>query len=619
MTETIKLDVNRALIDPKFETYYLANQEVNQQSIDLPNSASEFTLPDKQLYSFLHFSAFSNDFNCLFTDPFNGLQSECYYVDNQLNVLSVEIDQSSNLINPPVCVFKVPTNNYQANECMVTLSFPSEEFVLILVSTCSTVGQADGHLSLLIVSTGHRQIQAHNWTVVKTINLSHEASFGLCWKNGDQLAKQLTCPAKLIDSNFHSRDDSDKLKVIILTVEKNDQEKFECRLNCLHLANQKMDTNGSSNWTIERFQQLTGPSYPSYIGVDTDKNGVLFMTIVSPNPFRLTFDSLDKPAANCDGQDEMDKDDERENIYFYFQDEKELTVNFKFPLDIQVKHIEVTLGIDEIEIRVKGETVFKETLWAQIDKELSCWKYERLRKDDIPIIEIYLIKKNKNQIWDQLFKGKEQGSHLPIESEQLRTLEGLNSLIVRYSEINESSDIPSIFGNEQCDEVAEDLTLYRINCHRHIITHQSYLTGHQWLFSRKLDNRLLPCFSLRHDVDACIWQPKVKGSRFHIEHIATFSALGYVQASKESKRFFNCSLDFDYSFIVDSNNHVYIYKQPAPSDGVVNRKKGVRPKIAKQKVINLGRELIQVLGSVAFKDLLLILSPKKLISIKIDF
>lgn len=134
MTETLDLKVNRHLIDPKFETYYLTNQDIDIKSVPLNDPVDEFTLEDKQLYSYLHFSAFSRDFNYLFIDPFDD-DPTCYYVDSIFKIWRIEIDQLKDQINPPVCLFDVTDGAHsKSGDSLTTLLFPSKDIGLILFS-----------------------------------------------------------------------------------------------------------------------------------------------------------------------------------------------------------------------------------------------------------------------------------------------------------------------------------------------------------------------------------------------------------------------------------------------------------------------------------------------------
>lgn len=65
------------------------------------------------------------------------------------------------------------------------------------------------------------------------------------------------------------------------------------------------------------------------------------------------------------------------------------------------------------------------------------------------------------------------------------------------------------------------------------------LGGHQLLFTLPLAPNMAPGFCLRHDVDGLVWQPmgdELEGS-WGCQHIATLQALGYIQASKEQRKF----------------------------------------------------------------------------------
>lgn len=71
---------------------------------------------------------------------------------------------------------------------------------------------------------------------------------------------------------------------------------------------------------------------------------------------------------------------------------------------------------------------------------------------------------------------------------------------------------------------------------------QINLSGHQWLFSIQPSPSLMPALCLRHDVDGLVWQPRNvvsegDGVSFRMEHVATFNAFGYVQASKQDRKF----------------------------------------------------------------------------------
>ena len=120
---------------------------------------------------------------------------------------------------------------------------------------------------------------------------------------------------------------------------------------------------------------------------------------------------------------------------------------------------------------------------------------------------------------------------------------------------------------------------------------QTNLGSHQWLFNTQLDNNKPCALCLRHDVDGLLWQPlsKTTDDESPWQHIGTFNAFGYVQASKQQRKFTSCPPSMSYVALCDCVRHMYIYRQPsAISSPVRNRKTGRKvDAIAKQQVVAL--------------------------------
>ena len=136
------------------------------------------------------------------------------------------------------------------------------------------------------------------------------------------------------------------------------------------------------------------------------------------------------------------------------------------------------------------------------------------------------------------------------------------------------------------------------------------LGGRQLIF-----NKHFGAFCLRHDVDGCLWQ--IDESTGELNHTDTYSALGYVQASKQSRKFtVACS---NYSAIVDRTRHIYIYRQPGVIEtDLRNRKSGQKIKaVAKQNVVTLDSTTDEILGALALPNYLLINTSSTLSCIKL--
>lgn len=149
---------------------------------------------------------------------------------------------------------------------------------------------------------------------------------------------------------------------------------------------------------------------------------------------------------------------------------------------------------------------------------------------------------------------------------------------------------------------------------------QSNLGSNQWLFNTELDKTKVPALCLRHDVDGLLWQPEFQSGQKEPpwKHIATFNAFGYVQASKQTRRFTTCPPDCSYAVISDTVRHLYMYRQAVSvSTPLRNRKTGQQVNaVAKQQVISL-EAVDNIIGLQATNDKLFVMTENTLHIIKV--
>ena len=95
---------------------------------------------------------------------------------------------------------------------------------------------------------------------------------------------------------------------------------------------------------------------------------------------------------------------------------------------------------------------------------------------------------------------------------------------------------------------------------------QTPLGGRQFLFTAPPSPQVPPFFSLKHDVDAVLWQPEAghtaSGPTPTWKHVGTFNALAYIQSAKRDKKFTAVPLNFSFATICDCDHHVFVYCQP---------------------------------------------------------
>ena len=118
-------------------------------------------------------------------------------------------------------------------------------------------------------------------------------------------------------------------------------------------------------------------------------------------------------------------------------------------------------------------------------------------------------------------------------------------------------------------------------------------SSNQWLFNTLLSFDKPPAMCLRHDVDGFIWQPEIPDTENSLPvswlHVGTFNAFGYVQASKQQRKFSTCAPNLSFVAIADCTRHLYVYHRPKPvTTALHNRKTGQKvDAIARQQVVSL--------------------------------
>lgn len=159
----------------------------------------------------------------------------------------------------------------------------------------------------------------------------------------------------------------------------------------------------------------------------------------------------------------------------------------------------------------------------------------------------------------------------------------------------EGEDLPPVLDLtsqlEECDfgivgsGEETEYTLERFDATSHAVTHKTSLGGNGPLFSLPLRPEFPPAIALRHDVDACLWlqQP---GEAWSLRHEGTLHAFGYVQASKQQRKFLSCSPDLSYALICEAERHIFIYKASYGAEGLRHRN-GSQVSIGQQKLVSL--------------------------------
>lgn len=103
-----------------------------------------------------------------------------------------------------------------------------------------------------------------------------------------------------------------------------------------------------------------------------------------------------------------------------------------------------------------------------------------------------------------------------------------------------------------------------------------------------------------------------------MKHEGTLNAIGYVQASKQQKKFIQCSPDMNYTIICEPHRHIFVYKANYDgASGLKNRNSSQKVCIGQQKLITMD-ETDEVLGIICENEITILLTQKHILCLQIN-
>lgn len=165
---------------------------------------------------------------------------------------------------------------------------------------------------------------------------------------------------------------------------------------------------------------------------------------------------------------------------------------------------------------------------------------------------------------------------------------------------------------EECDFSVDgeesEYFIERIDKITHLTTHRTIIGGTPPLFSLVLQPNKSPAIVTRYDVDGIVWTFK-SNPEWNFQHEGTLNAFGYVQASKQQKKFMSCSPDLSYTVICEPERHVFLYKNRYDNASQLRNRNGVKSSIGQQKLIVL-ENTGEVLGMIVENEFTLFVTEK---------
>ncbi|XP_078123812.1 nudC domain-containing protein 1 [Sander vitreus] len=576
------LKVNRELLDPNFESYRLSLDAIPTYNVELDAAVEEVKLKDTQ-YTLEHVRAFGM-YNYLHLDPW--YEDSVLFVDCKGRVLSLTVTLDTALCKPREVYRITPDSSRCEDRLCASLSFTS--------ATWAALSDGAGRLHLL--RTGKRGDSSH---------VKWEPLF----------SEDMEEPFTILHSISHVQDGVHTMEVLLLRIQKDPQETkgsgYSVSLEWITVAN-TAGHGQEKKYEVKKRRVLRGKSVPHYAAVEPQGKGLM---VASEKPFAFTH--VDGRPVELPDPEPMEVE-KTDPIYFWQQTAEDIMVCVRMPEGVTKEEVQFRLTADNIRLGVQGfPPLLEGQLFASVDPEASAW----IIKND-KSLEVTLQKRTEGPMWSELVMGDKRGENVMSDEQAALIHERLTFLTSEDLNGNPDGDKPPCNSQEleDCDGFPEDSSsLTHFDGESLKPTQVVNLGSHQYLFTVDGNPSEMPCFCLRHDVDALVWQPRPDQPSNMWEHIATFNALGYVQASKRDKKFATCAPDFSYASLCECLRRTFIYRQPSPVETVLfNRKQGRQVgQVAKQQVASLDSDK-PILGFRATNERLYILTSSNLFVLKVN-
>ncbi|CAF3218696.1 unnamed protein product [Rotaria socialis] len=362
----------------------------------------------------------------------------------------------------------------------------------------------------------------------------------------------------------------------------------------------------SSEIKLIRRRILNGKKWPDFVAIESNGHSVY---VAAEGLYTFKYDSLIEVKKEEPPKEPVVEKIESPYHYIWSQTHNMIEIEIDITTS-ESQQWSVNIESNHLKCSVDDDILIDAILFDNIDPKESSYV---ITKDKSNQLTITLQKSNVGSFWSEIFKeGKSMSGDIKMNG------------LPETNNTDETDELKQPYNSQQleeCDQYSNDTDVYlsRFDGDTHAVTHQA-LVNNQILFT-KLNP---PSLCIRHDVDGLIWHINSITSNDQLPwtHEATLNAFGYVQASKQNRKFISTPTDYSYALISDTRTHLYIYKQNTPTSNLPgtslrNRKTGkVVDSIAKQHMISLENHN-EILGLITTNEQTFILTDDQLFIISV--
>jgi len=591
------LQVEKSLMNPDFEGYKLSLESIATFTKKFPEPVKPHSLGDDQ-YSYVHAKLFATH-NVLSRNRFDDSIYLLGDGGNRIYRVEDKCDESGSA--ELIEVWNAPDFKTECDQVYnASITFPSSSYAVY----------GDGRGKLYILDTDN------SWSVL------FEAEISVQSEAFSNVSSILSCDGKKLHLLVLYIKEKSQIEELVKEHSSDGSSNFVnmvewIEVNCTNLSSL---TDRESNF--ERLRRFA--FFGEIEHLELTENSILYFG--EDKSFQLLYDSSATDMEISESKKEK-KAPEEPPAFFWLQGVEDMAVWVMLPSDIHKKEIKVSLKPSHMSIIIRNETIMEGKLWGILDSDSMTWTIDNKKNK----LEITMCKANVGMIWQRFLANEDltDGEEVMNPDMVEKIHQELLHLTTNDPNANSIKENSQVYNNQELEACDDNSSISRVYMYIETspdqVVKKVNVGDRQVVFisaASKETHTTLGRICLRHDVDGLIWQPTIENGDLRLEHVDTFDALGYVQASKSQRRFTVSAPNRSYAAIIDRQRHVYIYRKPEPiSEGceLRNRKSGQNvQKVAKQQVPTLDHDPEDfVVGAIATSKTLFVATCYNLYCLKI--
>ncbi|KAL7743150.1 hypothetical protein ACLKA6_016289 [Drosophila palustris] len=567
----VDLNVDRNLLCANFDGYKLSFDAIAvlRQNLHLQREPLKLEPHARHQYSLLHTELFARH-NALFSDPW--ARHNSYYMNSEHQLVMCSYDEQRGQEREQRVVYEMRQQladhgdgfAHVAGDYNYTLRFISEKYCVM----------CDGMLSYTLLDTGDRAGRADNWQLITRT----------------PIINTLTDPDGQRGFQLYDA----RLDIV--------QERKQISLACGHVArrqrNESIDIHVMevtwSRWTLA----VNGGQWSYDICQQLQTTGSIYYCAFEPRAQSLILCSnreLQAAAPNVlNGP-----------AYTWTQSDGNLTLCFPLQQHVARHDVHIHCTGNQLRVEFQAQTLLDATLYRNLDHELTTWTLATV--EAAQQLQLTLFKQQAEH-WPRLLQlgnaDEEPDADADPDSDADADAEPERLPIPNLEDPVEECDFPLGATNA-------DVKMVRFNLPTKSITHTIFLGLTPPIFVPNLRAGFPAAFVTRQDIDGAVWLQQFQPSRpdeWSVRHEGQLPAFGYVQASKQERKFIDCCPHLDYAVICESYRHVFIYKPRNDSANGLRNRYGPQVVIGKQHLVTLDDDVGEVLGLTTAPNVITILA-----------